>query len=971
MNKPPSVQTNPQAAAPVRLSFGPFLLDEANARLSRSGRAVDLQPKELAVLCELARRPGQLVTKDQLLDAVWGHPHISESVLKTIVSHLRAALDDDARQPRCIETVSRRGYRFIAAAGGAPAAELPPALAAADAATALIGRQQALARLQAGLQAARRGQRQVLLVAGEAGIGKTTLIDGFVAALGPDGAAVARGQCVEHRGAGEPYMPVLEALDLLCRSDHELLALMRSAAPTWLVQLPWYLGEDDRRQLQREVAGATQDRMLREAGELLDRCSARRALVLVLEDLHWSDHATVQLIAYLARRRSSAGLLLVGSFRAAEVIAAEHPLGAVRQELRLHRLCEEIDLEAFSEADVGRLLAERLDGAQAPDDFVQALHAHTGGLPLFVVSLLDELIAEAALRRGETGWVFPDAGTLRVPSHIAEVLEMQIARLPAEQQRALGLASVAGIEFLHLPLAEVLRTSPDGLQRLLDDTAARRQWLRSAELVTLPGGQLASRYAFRHAIYRQVFYQRLPAGQRAQWHRDIAQALQASAGTQASELAAELALHFERGGLPAAAVRQLVTVARRALARSAAREALHASGHGLALLARHAADDADTELDLRVLEGVALTRLYVLSQPEVAQAFERTRALCERAPASPARARALHGLWWVSFARGELARAQQLAQQIVDLAEATAEPALRLAGCSTMGLTLTMRGDFVKARQQLQAALTLHDAIGEQLPPGMFVQDPGVETRGYLALVSWWLGEPAQARQLIEAAVARAFAIRHPVSQLIALHLSAGLHFFAGEAQAALVATERLQAVVREQDLPTAPGGFAWLHGHAVAALGDAERGLEEMRAGERSCRALGLLIGITGFHLHHARACRDAGLLDEAMNTIETGLQLAQGGHEHYLLSPLHLTHAELLASRGQSEAAAASLQRALDIAEAQGARFHEMEALLSASRLKLMPPGALRGRLRTLLPAYDSERIAVAQQARALVQS
>lgn len=962
-----------QLLPPVRLQFGPFQLDEANAFLRRAGRPVDLQPKELAVLCELARRPGQLVTKDQLLDAVWGHPHISESVLKTIVSHLRAALDDDARQPRCIETVSRRGYRFIAVAAAAAVLEPAAATPALEAPAPLVGRQQALGRLQAALAGARRGQRQVLLVAGEAGIGKTTLIDGFVASLGATGAAVARGQCVEHRGAGEPYMPVLEALDLLCRSDDALLALMRRAAPTWLAQLPWYLGEDDRRQLQREVAGATQDRMLREAGELFDRYSAERPVVLVLEDLHWSDHATVQLIAYLARRRSAAGLLMLGSFRPADAIAAEHPLVGVRQELRLHRLCEEIDLETFSEADVGRLLGERLGASaaeEAPEAFVQALHQHTGGLPLFLASLLDELIAEAALRRDGQGWCFPDPARLGVPRHIAEVLDLQIARLPAEQQQALGAASVAGIEFVHLPVAQALHTSPEALQRLFDDTAAARQWLRSAEVVSLPGGQLASRYAFRHAIYRQVFYQRLPAGQRANLHRELANAMCASAGSQAGAIASDLALHFERGGQPVAAVKQLVTVARRALGRSAAREALHATGHGLALLERHAAEDAETELDLRVLEGVALTRLHVLSTPAVAAAFERTRALCERAPASPARARALHGLWWVSFARGELARALQLAREMAELAAATGEPALRLAAGSTMGLSLAMHGDCIAAGQQLHGALALHDEIGDQLPPGMFVQDPGVETRGYLALVSWWRGEPARARELMDAAVARAFEIRHPISQLIALHLAAGLHFFAGEAQAAFEATERLLAVIRDQALPATPGGFAWLHGHALVTLGDIDGGLAEMRDGERSCRALGLLIGITGFHLHHAQACRDAGLMDEALATVEAGLSLAQQGQERYLLSPLQRTRSELLAARGQQAQAAVCLREALDTAVAQGARFHEMEALVSAARLQLLPAGCAQ-RLGELLPAYAGENIEVVQRARELLHA
>src|SRR6185436_9507140 len=189
--------------------------------------------------------------------------------------------------------------------------------------------------------------RAVVWVAGEPGIGKTTLIEHFVGGLGR--IACARGQCVENYGTGEPYLPVLEALAELCRGDRTLPTLLRSVAPTWLLQLPWLSTAEERDALRRELAGVGPDRMLREMGELLDRYTEQRPLLLVTEDLHWSDRATLQLIDHVARRRGRARLMWLSSFRLAEVIALDHPLNPLRHELRLQRLCREVVLDPFSE----------------------------------------------------------------------------------------------------------------------------------------------------------------------------------------------------------------------------------------------------------------------------------------------------------------------------------------------------------------------------------------------------------------------------------------------------------------------------------------------------------------------------------------------------------------------------------------------------------------------------------------------
>jgi DNA-binding winged helix-turn-helix (wHTH) protein len=324
---------------PIRLRFDDFELDEANAWLLRGGKAVALAPTPFSLLCTLARQPDALLTKDALLDAVWGHRFVTESVLKTAISDLRTALGDDAREPRFIKTVPRRGYRFIAATA---AATVPPhaptigALTNSNESPAFIGRVDALARLRRAWSQACGGQRAVVWVAGEPGIGKSMLIEHFAAGLGV--VAIARGQCVEHYGTGESYLPVLEALAELCRKDADLPSLLRAVGPTWLLQLPWLGTTEERDVLRRELAGVGPDRMLREMGELLDRYTDQRPLLLVTEDLHWSDRATIQLIDHVARRRGRAGLMWLATFRVAEVVAMDHPLNALTPSCSCARL---------------------------------------------------------------------------------------------------------------------------------------------------------------------------------------------------------------------------------------------------------------------------------------------------------------------------------------------------------------------------------------------------------------------------------------------------------------------------------------------------------------------------------------------------------------------------------------------------------------------------------------------------------
>ncbi|MBL8540657.1 MAG: AAA family ATPase, partial [Betaproteobacteria bacterium] len=510
---------------PVQVRFDRFELDEANASLLCDGSAVALAPTPFAVLCALVRQPGSLLTKHALLDEVWGHRFVSDSVLKTAISELRAALDDDARQARFIETVSRRGYRFIAATVAIPIAPRAHADASplrSREAPPFVGRAAALSRLRRAWEGACGGRRAVVWIAGEPGIGKTTLIEHFVASLGD--VACARGQCVEHYGSGEPYLPVLDALAELCRRDCAVPALLRAVAPTWLLQLPWLSTPAERDALQRELAGVSPDRMLREMGELLDRYTERRPLLLITEDLHWSDRATIQLIDYIARRRGSARLMWVASFRLAEVVVLDHPLDPLRHELRPHGLCEEIVLDSFSEAEVADYVAERSPSLARNETFVRALHARTDGVPLFVASVLNDVLACAA-PTGEDAAAGVEFANVAVPENLANIIDHYIAKLGSEQRALLSAAAVCGVNFRISTIANALNRDPGSVGETCEELARVQLWLIAPRAE--PGSDLTEQsYSFRHTLFRQVLYERTAPLPRSQLHRKVGAALE-------------------------------------------------------------------------------------------------------------------------------------------------------------------------------------------------------------------------------------------------------------------------------------------------------------------------------------------------------------------------------------------------------------------------------------------------------------
>jgi DNA-binding winged helix-turn-helix (wHTH) protein/tetratricopeptide (TPR) repeat protein len=910
----------------LRVRFDIFELDEPNACLLRDGKAVPLPPTPFAVLCALARRPGALLTKNALLDEVWGHQFVSESVLKTAISELRTALQDDARQPRFIETVSRRGYRFIATVVARSAARPGPETFSESRTQSFIGRAEALARLEGAWQRACNGRRTLVWVAGEPGIGKTTLIEHFVAGLGD--AACVRGQCVEQYGAGEPYLPVLEAIAELCRKDSTVAPLLRATAPTWMLQLPWLSTVEERDALRRELAGVGPDRMLREIGEVFDRYTERRPLLLVTEDLHWSDRATIHLMDYIARRRGSGRLMWLASFRLAEVVVLDHPLSSLRHELRVHGLCEEIVLDQFSEREVAAYVAERSPSMAADEAFVRALHERTDGVPLFVGHVLKDIITRAS-RCGEDARDDTERlARMAVPENLAAIIDHYIARLPEEQRALLAAAAVCGVEFRVSKLSQVLERDAGSVGQTCGELAREQFWLVAPRAEEGRDGTEPP-YAFRHALFRQVLYERMAPFVRAQLHRKVGAALERERAAGVPVTAAQLAMHFERGGEPLTALRYYVEAADEALSHFAPDDCMGFTERGLALLdqAPQGTERDALEIALGTVRGLAAIRLLGVGD-EAKSALQRAYALLDAAPQHSMRGRLLHGLGFLLCLRAEYGEALAVADRAEALASATSDPALLSSACTVHGLVDHLQGRPGVARAWLERGLALAEPLDAAVDE--FVADPQITLLGFLSIPLLHLGLVEQARGCLQRANTRARHLGWPMAWLVAIWHGALFEVRLGNAERVATLADEMRALVDEYSLAHGRNGCRWFRGWADARLGNPIEGYRRIREAYEENTRIGMHAGGSETLGYAAEALLLAGDYDAARRELDEALQLASTCGERVYLSRLYLIEAAIARGRGRSAAALASVRRAVEEARAQQAPWLELNALL-----------------------------------------
>jgi predicted ATPase len=470
-------------------------------------------------------------------------------------------------------------------------------------------------------------------------------------------------------------MPVLEAIGRLARQSDagRLSALLRRMAPTWLMQTPWLMTDDEVHALERSLQFVRPEGMPREFAVLMEELTDERALVLVLEDLHWSDPSTVDLLSILAERDEPARLLVIGTYRPAEAVVHEHPVHHVARTLQARRRCFELALSDLTVSEVQDYLRVRFPGNEFPSALAPRIHQDTDGNPLFVVGVVDSLLSRGHILETPPGWALPaplEVIDLAVPDNVRLLIETQLDGLGPADRSLLQAASCAGEDFSSLVVAAALGQDVADTEVRCDALARARRFLRPAGQLQWLDHRVSPRYAFGHELYRPVVYAQITESQCMRLHQRIGKALEAAYGARRFEVAPRLAVHFERGRDDARAVEYLTGAAAGARRRFANREAI---GYLEVALRLATAEDGTSaarrrELELRLALGAALSDIHGFASEEVLRNYARASELCARAGTSAQRLEILYTRWYVHALRAERKETVAVAAELSRLA---------------------------------------------------------------------------------------------------------------------------------------------------------------------------------------------------------------------------------------------------------------------------------------------------------------
>jgi DNA-binding winged helix-turn-helix (wHTH) protein/tetratricopeptide (TPR) repeat protein len=702
--------------------FGPFRLDAADRVLLREGQVLALAPKASDLLLVLVRNAGRVVLKDELMQEVWPDTFVEENNLTVTISALRKTLGEGPSAQGYIQTVPRRGYRFAASVrqsvDSAPAIQRRPDEASSD---ILVGREPELRKLESFLAEAVEGAGRMIFITGEPGIGKTALSRAFLRRTRSrfPMARLGHGRCLEQYGAGESYLPVLDAFSrLLSGSDGEFVArVLRSRAPTWCLQFPAVFGSGDGlERLYRETVGATKERMLREIVDALGALASAAPIVLHLEDLHWADPLSIDLLRRLCQDAGTQRLLVTGTFRPEDVERGNRPFKNLLLEMHAHNQCEEMALGLLTREDLATYLDTRFAPNRFEPELAALIHRKTEGQPLFATSLVQLLVERGEIARVSDYWILtrlPCELDLEAPVNVCKMIRKKIEALDSEDRRAMEYASIQGEEFTSVLLAALLHMDDLALEERLDRLDKIHRLIQAMGEDELPDGTLTTRYRFAHVLYQNALYKDLVNKRRVQLHRQTGDLMIRHYNDHAPRFATQLAMHFERGRNFGRTVEFLIHAGDNASQIHANENAAEHYSRALAFIPRLPSEQqAPRLLTIYQKRGAAY-----LAMSQFDQAVEDFTSLLHQARAINDRTRehsALNALAEVFFYSHRLDEMDECAREALRIAQDLGDERLSVETMVFIAMRQDIVGELAQAKRNLDKVIQVARALDDR-----------------------------------------------------------------------------------------------------------------------------------------------------------------------------------------------------------------------------------------------------------------
>ncbi len=746
-----------------------------------------------------------------------------------------------------------------------------------------VGRGQQLKELHGALSLASAGRGSLICLSGEAGIGKSTLVDEFLGLANTSGYShnVARGRCSERLAEGEAYLPIFEALDGLLHSGtaDSVSRIMRTLAPSWFLELAPAQQQDSSMIRLADSKATSQERLKREFFAFLQEVCRHRPLLLILEDVHWIDTSTVDLLAYITGRFESLPLLIVVTYRPGEMVARMHPLMQLRLELEGRGFARELNLNYLTQADVENYLALEFPEHRFPMSFAHLLWKRTEGNPLFMVDLVRDLRDRKIIVQDQGRWTLSqpveDIGG-DVPASIRSMIQRKIDSLSEPDRRLLQAASVEGAEFHSVVLAAAISADAAEVEERLETIERIHFFVQKIGEKEFPDGTLTLHLRFVHALYQNALYAMLTPTRRTGLSAATAKTLlQLHPGSQAN-VAHQVALLFESARDFPRAAEFFQLAAERAAGVFANQEAATLARKGLEMLAKlpPSPEKTQRELALQITLGPVLVSSKGFTNPEVEQTYTRARKLCAEQGQSPHLFPVLWGLWSFYEVRGQVDTALQLTQQMLQLAEESKDTALLLEANYAFGDTLFWAGDFERSLQYAEEALKLYDrAKHHSLAFTYGGYDPGVASLAFSAWDLWMLGKPEQAVVRSDQSLELANALRQPFSRAIALSFAAMLHYWRHDPAATRQYAEETVALCTEHGIAIYLEMGKIMLGWANNQDKQGEEGIELIREAIADWRASGAELVIPQLQQVLAAALARGESYQEALLAIEEAL--------------------------------------------------------------------------------------------------